>query len=73
MECPRCHGRMSQEVFEDLRDDTGVIFFAGWRCLICGEIIDSVISAHREQRPRPWVGKNRTISVGRRHKVHAGS
>ncbi len=67
MECSRCHGTMSQEIFEDLHDDTGAIFFNGWRCLTCGEIIDPVIVAHREQRPRPWIGKNRTISAGRRN------
>lgn len=66
MDCPRCHGTMSQEIFEDLHDDTGDIFFAGWRCLICGEVIDPVITAHRERRPRPIVGKNRTITSGRR-------
>jgi hypothetical protein len=66
MECPRCHGTMSQELFEDLRDETGMIYFSGWRCLICGEIIDPVIAAHRMHRPKPLVGKNRTISAGRR-------
>jgi hypothetical protein len=66
MECTRCHGTMAQEVFEDLRDDTGSIYFSGWRCLTCGEIIDPVIAAHRIERPKPLVGKNRTISTGRR-------
>ena len=44
MDCPRCKGVMAQEVFEDLLDDTGNLSFNGWRCLICGEILDPVIA-----------------------------
>ena len=43
MECPRCNGVMVQDEFEDLKDDTGSLHFKGWRCLICGEILDPVI------------------------------
>ena len=43
MDCPRCKGVMTQEVFEDLLDDTGNLCFKGWRCLLCGEILDPVI------------------------------
>ena len=60
MECTRCHGVMVPEVFEDLHDDTGVLAFQGWRCLLCGEIIDPVIAAHRQGRPTPVLRRART-------------
>ena len=47
MDCPRCKGVMTQEVFEDLLDDTGNLCFKGWRCLLCGEILDPVIANNR--------------------------
>jgi len=50
---------MSHEPFEDLRDDTGVLHFYGWRCLGCGEIIDPVILANRKNRPDPFESKTR--------------
>ncbi len=59
MRCSRCAGRMVPETFEDLRDDTGTLKFSGWRCLGCGEIIDSVIMANRKLRPAPIESKTR--------------
>lgn len=59
MNCPRCHGVMVRDVFEDLRDDTGSLHFNGWRCLICGEILDPVIATNRESRPMPLLGRAR--------------
>lgn len=59
MECPRCKGVMAQEIFEDLLDDTGSLFFKGWRCLTCGEILDPVIANNRESRPSPFLGRAR--------------
>lgn len=47
MKCTRCNGTMVEEVFEDLRDDTGSIRFSGWRCTACGEILDPVILKNR--------------------------
>lgn len=44
---------MVQEVFEDLGDNTGGVCFPGWRCVICGEILDPVIVANRATRPSP--------------------
>ena len=48
MRCLRCNGLMVCEKFEDL----GGLWssdheYAGWRCLNCGAIVDSVIAAHR--------------------------
>lgn len=59
MDCPRCKGVMAQEVFEDLLDDTGNLFFKGWRCLICGEILDPVIANNRGSHPMPFLGRAR--------------
>jgi hypothetical protein len=59
MYCTRCKGPVVSERFEDLLDDTGVLRFAGWRCLTCGEVWDPVILSNRisprppRQRPRP--------------------
>lgn len=47
MKCGRCEGRMVQDHFIDMHDDTGVMNFQGWRCLNCGEIVDPVIGQHR--------------------------
>jgi hypothetical protein len=59
MDCPRCRGVMVQDVFEDMRDDTGTLSFKGWRCITCGEILDSVIASNRESRPSPLIGRAR--------------
>ena len=50
---------MVKDVFEDLGDDTGALCFNGWRCVICGEILDPVIVRNRETRPSPLVGRGR--------------
>ena len=59
MDCPRCKGVMVRDVFEDLRDDTGVLSFKGWRCITCGEILDPVIVSNRESRRSPLIGRAR--------------
>jgi len=59
MRCPRCASCMVNEPFEDLRDDTGALYFYGWRCLGCGEIIDPVILANRRNKPAPMESKTR--------------
>ena len=42
MRCPRCNGAMVYERFQDMLE----VFFA-WRCLNCGEIVDSVVARNR--------------------------
>ena len=59
MECPRCNGVMVQDVFEDLKDDTGSLRFKGWRCLICGEILDPAIEHNRGTHREPLLGRAR--------------
>ena len=46
MKCNRCHGPMVYEVFYCAE---GAYF--GWRCIVCGEIIDQVILENR-YRPK---------------------
>ncbi len=47
MQCPRCEGLMIVERFCDLLDDTGQTHFYGFRCLVCGEILDPMILTNR--------------------------
>ena len=47
MQCQRCEGLMVSERFYDLLDDTGRLHFEGLRCLVCGEILDSLILENR--------------------------
>jgi len=40
-------------------DDTGNLCFKGWRCLLCGEILDPVIANNRGSHPMPLLGRAR--------------
>ena len=40
--CQRCNGRMAFEKFYGPNS-----YFFGWRCVICGDILDPVILLHR--------------------------
>jgi DNA-directed RNA polymerase subunit RPC12/RpoP len=40
--CPRCGGVMVYEKFYGNAE-----FFFGWRCILCGEIVDQVIQENR--------------------------
>lgn len=42
MKCAKCHGRMYAETFYSHTEA-----FHGWRCLMCGDIVDPVIFLHR--------------------------
>jgi hypothetical protein len=66
MECPRCHGNMAHDNFQDLYDDTGRLSFSGWRCMICGEILDAVIVSNRTNRTGPLVNRNRKFLSSRK-------
>ncbi len=49
MQCPRCQGTMVIDHFVDMAT-SGEIWMPGWRCLMCGEIIDPIIESHRQQQ-----------------------
>jgi hypothetical protein len=56
--CQRCHGLMIRDSFVDLRD--GGLSFDGWRCINCGEVLDSLVLTHRTQGPtEPYRGRTR--------------
>jgi hypothetical protein len=46
MNCLRCHGLMVTVRLEDAGSSTFCVF--GWQCLLCGEVLDSVIVANRK-------------------------
>jgi len=56
---------MISEVFQDMHDDTGRICFYGYRCVICGEILDPVIMANRQNRPH-MQARNRKLMASSR-------
>ena len=51
MGCPRCHNLMVEETFVDRETSPSVSSFTGWRCLICGEILDPIILQNRTHHP----------------------
>ena len=60
MGCPRCHNLMVEETFVDLQVSPSVSSsFTGWRCLICGEILDPIILQNRTRHPEPQYGRAR--------------
>jgi hypothetical protein len=48
MRCYRCGGVM---IYEKFYGDCE--YFFGWKCIFCGEIVDSVILENREYSYRP--------------------
>jgi hypothetical protein len=47
MNCLRCLGLMVTIRLEDAGGSS--LRFSGWQCLMCGEVIDSVINANRKE------------------------
>ncbi len=58
MICPRCHGVMVPITLVDVKASTSCVS-AGWRCLLCGEILDSVIVANRTGHREPMLDRAR--------------
>lgn len=50
-ECVRCQGPTVHEVFVDWVSGGGHLSFPGERCLLCGDITDSLIMSHRVHPP----------------------
>lgn len=55
MQCPRCRGLMIGERFCDLYEDIEKKCFEGWRCILCGEILDPMILMNRATSGSPLV------------------
>lgn len=51
-ECRRCQGPTVPEVFVDWTSGGGHLSFPGRRCILCGDITDSLILSHRANRPQ---------------------
>ena len=63
MECRRCHNVMVREVFADRQYDAGPGAFIGWRCIICGAILDPLILKHQAAHPKP-IAKRARLRTG---------
>lgn len=55
MNCTRCTGLMTRDDYFDLVGEAGQGWVVAWRCLICGDVIDSVILKNRSTLPEPMV------------------
>jgi hypothetical protein len=64
MGCPRCHNLMIEETFVDWETSPSVSSFTGWRCVICGEILDPIILQNRALPPEPQYGRARLSKGG---------
>ena len=53
MSCVRCHGLMVPTRLEEAAGVTSGGSLSGWKCLLCGEVIDSVITANRKHPQEP--------------------
>jgi len=53
MNCPRCDGLMVLTRMEEAVGATSGESISGWKCLLCGEVIDSVITANRKSYQEP--------------------
>ena len=70
MRCTRCHGRMVTDYFIDM-ENSGELWMPGWRCLVCGEVVDPLIMKHRiAQDKAPEIVEAQTRK--RRVPEHAG-
>lgn len=49
MTCERCDGLMVGEWFCDLQETGDDICVEGYRCLLCGELVDAVILKSRQR------------------------
>ncbi len=59
MNCLRCHGLMVPTRLEEAVGATSGESISGWKCLLCGEVIDSVIAANRKGHQEPMPSRAR--------------
>lgn len=50
MTCTRCQGYMAKDHFLDLMESAEDMWLAGWGCLNCGNVLDSVMERNRLQQ-----------------------
>lgn len=47
MKCTKCEGLMVTDHLIDIRESAIPMWMKGWRCVTCGNIVDSLILRHR--------------------------
>lgn len=57
MHCTRCDGLMVTDHLIDMQESFGPMWMKGWRCVACGNVVDTLIQ------------KNRMVQRSRRHPV----
>jgi len=62
MNCVRCHSIMIPEVYDDHHGTSGQRISA-MHCVICGDIVDSVILRHRKNAIQPLGDRARLAVV----------
>lgn len=65
MNCRRCHGLMCAVDFLVSASSYGDNGLCGWRCIICGEIIDPVIAWNRIRTKNQRLTQNKQKSAHR--------
>ncbi|MBX3304940.1 MAG: hypothetical protein KF751_02695 [Nitrospira sp.] len=55
MTCQRCAGLMVSEWFYDLQGTSGDFCVEGYRCLVCGNLVDATILQHKRRDNRRGV------------------
>jgi hypothetical protein len=63
MHCFRCHGLMVSHRMDDVGMPTHSGPSPGWKCLLCGEVIDAVIAANRQEYGEPTRDRTRPRSL----------
>ncbi len=53
MTCPRCQGLMVSITLDDPESSPLGEPILGWRCLLCGEVVDETIVANRKSVWKP--------------------
>ena len=48
MTCERCNGLMVREQIFDLQGRSRNLCVDGYRCLLCGDVVDTLILEHRK-------------------------
>lgn len=56
IQCGRCAGLMVREYIAELNDDC-------WKCVVCGERVDPLILAHREEGGRVTESPESKLSI----------
>lgn len=62
--CRRCQNPMVEEVFVDEGSGSSIASFMGWRCVICGDILDPVILQNRQHHREPFKARARSKTAG---------